>query len=133
MVAWPVLPEISRTLSGREQPQELGSPILKLVCNKSYYASSRSSKTYLTITLSNQSILYHSLSGFLIAEPALNESLLGFQPLGCGGVRERNRESRGKAPGSEIRGAGFQSQVSHVQYDLDESFSLSGSQFIMHL
>ena len=37
---------------------------------------------HLTIMLSNQSILYHSLSGFLIAKPALNESLLCFQPLG---------------------------------------------------
>ena len=40
---------------------------------------------HLTIMLSSQSILYHSLSGFLIAKPALNESLLGFQPLGVGG------------------------------------------------
>ena len=47
--------------------------------------------------------MYLSLSGFLIAMPALAEPPLGFQPL-RGTVKKRG--CSGKAPGSETRGPG---------------------------
>lgn len=60
-------------------------------------------KTYLPITSPNQKAMYLSLSGFLIAVPALAEPPLGFQPL-RGTVKKRGAVVKHQAlnPGERV-------------------------------